>query len=150
MTCPSCQTPIPDASRFCPGCGAPASKGALSDVSASMTFPMRLLPGSALVGTALLLVSSDPAAQVNTEVLRKRIKQKGISFVLEGAHPHDVGEILGREGVCVRAGHHCTQPLMRRLGVTATNRASWAVHNTPADTDRLIEALGTVARVLQL
>jgi len=73
-----------------------------------------------------------------------------ISFVLEGAHPHDVGEILGREGVCVRAGHHCTQPLMRRLGVTATNRASWAVHNTPADTDRLIEALGTVARVLQL
>jgi len=73
-----------------------------------------------------------------------------ISFVLEGAHPHDVGEILGREGVCVRAGHHCTQPLMRRLGVTATNRASWAIHNTPADTDRLIEALGTVARVLQL
>ena len=73
-----------------------------------------------------------------------------ISFVLEGAHPHDVGEILGREGVCVRTGHHCTQPLMRRLGVTATNRASWASHNTPADTDRLIEALGTVARVLQL
>jgi cysteine desulfurase/selenocysteine lyase len=73
-----------------------------------------------------------------------------ISFVLPGAHPHDVGEILGREGVCVRTGHHCTQPLMRRLGVTATNRASYAVHNTPADTDRLIEALGTVVRVLQL
>jgi cysteine desulfurase/selenocysteine lyase len=73
-----------------------------------------------------------------------------ISFVFEGAHPHDVGEILGREGVCVRTGHHCTQPLMRRLGATATTRASYAVHNTTADTDRLIEALGTVARVLQL
>ena len=73
-----------------------------------------------------------------------------ISFVIDGAHPHDVGEILGREGVCVRTGHHCTQPLMRRLGATATTRASYAVHNTPADTDRLIEALGTVARVLQL
>lgn len=73
-----------------------------------------------------------------------------VSFVLEGAHPHDVGEILGREGVCVRTGHHCTQPLMRRLGATATTRASFAVHNTTADTDRLIEALGSVARVLQL
>jgi cysteine desulfurase/selenocysteine lyase len=73
-----------------------------------------------------------------------------ISFVFEGAHPHDVGEILGREGVCVRTGHHCTQPLMRRLGATATTRASYAVHNSTADTDRLIEALGTVARVLQL
>ncbi|HEY5430549.1 MAG TPA: SufS family cysteine desulfurase [Solirubrobacteraceae bacterium] len=73
-----------------------------------------------------------------------------ISFVLDGAHPHDVGEILGREGVCVRTGHHCAQPLMRRLGATATTRASYAVHNTVADTDRLIDALGTVARVLQL
>jgi cysteine desulfurase/selenocysteine lyase len=72
------------------------------------------------------------------------------SFVLEGAHPHDVGEILGREGVCVRTGHHCTQPLMRRLGATATTRASYAVHNSTHDTDRLIAALGTVARVLQL
>jgi cysteine desulfurase / selenocysteine lyase len=73
-----------------------------------------------------------------------------ISFELEGAHPHDVGEILGREGVCVRAGHHCTQPLMRRLGTSATTRASFAVHNTPADIERLIAGLGTVASVLQL
>ena len=73
-----------------------------------------------------------------------------VSFVLEGAHPHDVGEILGREGVCVRTGHHCAQPLMRRLGATATTRASFAVHNSTADTDRLIDGLATVARVLQL
>ncbi|MGA2009133.1 MAG: SufS family cysteine desulfurase [Solirubrobacteraceae bacterium] len=73
-----------------------------------------------------------------------------VSFVLDGAHPHDVGEILGREGVCVRAGHHCAQPLMRRLGTTATTRASYAIHNSAQDTDRLIDALGTVTRVLQL
>jgi cysteine desulfurase/selenocysteine lyase len=73
-----------------------------------------------------------------------------ISFVLEGVHPHDVGEILGRDGVCIRTGHHCAQPLMRRLGAHATNRASFGVFNTDADIDRLIESLGTVARVMQL
>ncbi len=73
-----------------------------------------------------------------------------ISFTLEGAHPHDVGEILGRTGVCVRAGHHCTQPLMRRLGVSATTRASFAVHNSTQDIDRLIDGLGQVRDTLQL
>jgi cysteine desulfurase/selenocysteine lyase len=73
-----------------------------------------------------------------------------VSFSLEGAHPHDVGEILGRDGICVRAGHHCAQPLMRRLGVSATTRASFAVHNSTADVERLVEGLGTVRRVLQL
>jgi cysteine desulfurase/selenocysteine lyase len=73
-----------------------------------------------------------------------------VSFALEGAHPHDVGEILGRDGVCVRTGHHCTQPLMRRLGVPATARASFAVHNTREDLDRLIAGLGEVRRVLQI
>jgi cysteine desulfurase/selenocysteine lyase len=73
-----------------------------------------------------------------------------ISFSLEGAHPHDVGEILGREGVCVRAGHHCAQPLMRRLGVAATTRASFAVHNSPADVEALVDGLERVRQVLQL
>jgi cysteine desulfurase/selenocysteine lyase len=77
------------------------------------------------------------------------VDQRGsvIAFNLDGVHPHDVAEILGREGVCVRAGHHCAQPLMRRLGVSATSRASFAVHSTPEDVDRLIEALGSVRRV---
>jgi cysteine desulfurase/selenocysteine lyase len=73
-----------------------------------------------------------------------------ISFSLEGAHPHDVGEILGRTGVCIRAGHHCTQPLMRRLGVSATTRASFAVHNSTEDIDRLIAGLGQVRETLRL
>ena len=70
-----------------------------------------------------------------------------VSFTLEGAHPHDIADILGSLGVCVRAGHHCTQPLMRRLGCTATARASFAVHNTSADVDRLIAALHEVQRI---
>jgi cysteine desulfurase/selenocysteine lyase len=73
-----------------------------------------------------------------------------VSFVLDGAHPHDIADILGRDGVCVRAGHHCAQPLMRRLGVQATTRASFAVHNSVADVDRLIEGLGRVRSTLRL
>ncbi len=73
-----------------------------------------------------------------------------VSFSLEGAHPHDVGEILGRAGVCVRAGHHCAQPLMRKLGVGATTRASFAVHNSLSDVDRLVEGLHEVRRVMRL
>ena len=73
-----------------------------------------------------------------------------VSFTLEGAHPHDIADILGGQGVCVRAGHHCAQPLMRRLGVPATTRASFAVHNSAGDIDRLIEGLGHVRRTLRL
>jgi cysteine desulfurase/selenocysteine lyase len=69
------------------------------------------------------------------------------AFSLDGIHPHDVAEILGREGVCVRAGHACAQPLMRRLGVSATTRASFAVHSTRDEVDRLIDGLGTVREV---
>jgi cysteine desulfurase/selenocysteine lyase len=69
------------------------------------------------------------------------------SFTLEGIHPHDVAEILGRYGVCVRAGHHCAQPLMRRLGTPASTRASFAVHTTRDDIDRLVEGLDRVKEV---
>jgi len=73
-----------------------------------------------------------------------------ISFALEGLHPHDVAELLGREGVCIRAGHHCAQPLMRHLGVPATARASFHVYNSRQDIDRLIESLHTARKVFQL
>jgi cysteine desulfurase/selenocysteine lyase len=70
-----------------------------------------------------------------------------VSFAVEGVHPHDVAEILGRQGVCVRAGHHCAQPLMRRLGVAATSRASFGVHNTHEDVDALVAGLAKVQEV---
>ncbi|MCW2957426.1 MAG: sufS [Solirubrobacterales bacterium] len=67
-----------------------------------------------------------------------------VSFHLDCAHPHDVAEILGRQGVCVRAGHHCAQPLMKRLGISASTRASFGVHNTHVDVDRMVDGLGRV------
>lgn len=63
------------------------------------------------------------------------------SFTIDGIHPHDVAELASRAGVCIRAGHHCAQPLMRCLGVGATARASVGVYNEPADIDALVEAL---------
>ena len=73
-----------------------------------------------------------------------------ISFELEGIHPHDLAEICDRGGVCIRAGHHCAQPLMRELGVSATARASFHVYSTTEDVDRLIESLHEARRVFAL
>jgi cysteine desulfurase / selenocysteine lyase len=70
-----------------------------------------------------------------------------ISFWIEGTHPHDVAQILDTEGVCVRAGHHCAQPLMRVLGVPATTRASFSVYNSGDDVDALVQALGKVRAI---
>jgi cysteine desulfurase/selenocysteine lyase len=69
------------------------------------------------------------------------------SFSLEGVHPHDTAEILARDGVCVRAGHHCAQPLMKAMGVHATTRASFALHSTREDVDALIDGLGAVREI---
>jgi cysteine desulfurase/selenocysteine lyase len=64
-----------------------------------------------------------------------------VSFDVAGVHPHDVAQVLDFEGVAIRAGHHCCQPLMRRLGVVATNRASFYLYSTPDDVDRLVAAV---------
>lgn len=69
------------------------------------------------------------------------------SFELDGMHPHDIATVLDAEGIAIRAGHHCAQPLMRRLGVPATTRASCYLYNLPSDLDRMIGGLGT-ARAL--
>ena len=70
-----------------------------------------------------------------------------VSFVLDDAHPHDVGTILDREGIAVRTGHHCAQPLMERFGVPATIRASFGLYNTREDVDALIAGLARVREV---
>jgi cysteine desulfurase/selenocysteine lyase len=71
-----------------------------------------------------------------------------VSFELKGVHPHDVAQILDWEGVAIRAGHHCCQPLMARLGVAATNRASFYLYTIPEEIDRLVEALHKVTKTL--
>jgi cysteine desulfurase / selenocysteine lyase len=102
-----------------------------------------------LVGETLARLAEVPGAQIHGP---RDAADRGalVSFTVDGAHPHDVGEILGRAGVCVRAGHHCAQPLMRKLGVSATTRASFAVHNSLADIDRLMTGLDSVRSILRL
>jgi cysteine desulfurase/selenocysteine lyase len=60
-----------------------------------------------------------------------------VSFTVAGVHPHDVAQVLDLDGIAVRAGHHCCQPLMRKLGVAATSRASFYLYNVPGEVDRL-------------
>jgi cysteine desulfurase / selenocysteine lyase len=70
-----------------------------------------------------------------------------VSFNMDGVHPHDVAQVLDWEGVAIRAGHHCCQPLMQRLGVAATNRASFYLYTVPEEIDRLAEGLHRVRKV---
>ncbi|HXG86836.1 MAG TPA: cysteine desulfurase [Vicinamibacterales bacterium] len=98
------------------------------DVLAYATARLREVPGTRIVGEA-----AD--------------KTGVLSFVIEGVHPHDVGTILDREGVAVRTGQHCAQPIMDRLCIAATIRASLAIYNTRADIDALITALHRVREV---
>jgi cysteine desulfurase/selenocysteine lyase len=72
-----------------------------------------------------------------------------ISFVLEGVHPHDAGTVLDQEGIAVRTGHHCAQPLMDRFGIPATTRASLAFYNTRGEIDALIHGLAKVKEIFR-
>jgi len=69
-----------------------------------------------------------------------------ISFVVDNIHPHDLGTFLDYEGIAIRTGHHCTQPLMHRFNIPATSRASFAMYNTKAEIDKFISALKTVIK----
>jgi cysteine desulfurase/selenocysteine lyase len=71
------------------------------------------------------------------------------SFLIDGVHPHDIGTILDQSGVAIRAGHHCAQPLMHRLGVPATARASFGLYNTFDDVDALADGLQVVLELFR-
>ena len=98
------------------------------DLLAYGTSALRAVPGVRMIGTA---------AQ----------KASILSFIMEDVHPHDIGTILDQEGVAIRTGHHCTQPLMDRLCVPATARASLALYNTKEEIDALVGALGRVREI---
>lgn len=87
------------------------------------------IPGLAIIGTA-------------------RKKAAVLSFVMKGIHPHDIGTILDSEGIAIRTGHHCAQPVMARFGIPATARASFAFYNTKDEIDALVKALGHVREVI--
>lgn len=93
---------------------------------------------AALLAEAVLRLGEIPGLRI----IAGGEQQTGVlSFVLDGVHPHDVGAVLDAEGVAIRAGHHCAQPLMKRLGVTATARVSFGLYNTSEDIERLAAAL---------
>jgi cysteine desulfurase / selenocysteine lyase len=70
-----------------------------------------------------------------------------LSFVMEGIHPHDIGTILDQQGIAIRTGHHCAQPVMQRFGIPATARASFAMYNTREEVDALVRGLNKVREV---
>ncbi|HQR18642.1 MAG TPA: aminotransferase class V-fold PLP-dependent enzyme, partial [Gemmatimonadales bacterium] len=92
------------------------------ELLAYATERVQAVPGVRLVGTA-------------------RSKAGVLAFTLEGVHPHDLGTILDADGVAIRAGHHCAQPVMERFGVNATARASFAFYNTLEEVDVLVRGL---------
>ncbi|MEB0135735.1 cysteine desulfurase [Actimicrobium sp. CCC2.4] len=92
------------------------------------TAQMQQLPGVRIVGTAAH-------------------KAAVLSFVIDGVHPHDIGTLLNEDGIAVRTGHHCAQPVMQRLGLPATSRASFAFYNTMAEVDALIAGIRAVQKV---
>jgi cysteine desulfurase/selenocysteine lyase len=92
------------------------------------TQALESIPGVRLIGTA-------------------REKAGVLSFVMEGVHPHDVGTVLDQEGIAVRTGHHCAQPVMDRFRVPATSRASFGLYNSRAEIDRLVEGIGRVKEI---
>ena len=98
------------------------------DLLSYATDRLRAIEGIRLIGTA-------------------REKAAVLGFVIDGVHPHDIGTILDDQGIAIRAGHHCAQPVMDRYGVPATARASFAFYNTHAEVDALAEGLLTVKKV---
>jgi cysteine desulfurase/selenocysteine lyase len=101
-----------------------------NEVLAYATAALRSVPGLRIIGTA---------------------EQKGgiLSFLLEGAHAHDIGTILDTQGIAVRAGHHCTMPVMQHYGIPGTARASFALYNTKEDVDALVAGLAKVREVFE-
>ena len=117
------------ATDFVRGIGFDAIGRQESAVLAYGTARLQTVPGLQLIGTA-------------------RRKASVLSFVMDGCHPHDIGTIVDREGVAIRTGHHCAQPVMDRYGIPATARASLAMYNTTEDIDALVGALGRVRALL--
>jgi cysteine desulfurase/selenocysteine lyase len=98
------------------------------DLLAYATEKLSAIPGVRLIGTA-------------------KNKASVLSFVMEGIHPHDIGTILDQEGIAVRTGHHCAQPVMERFGIDATARASLGLYNTREEIDTLVRGIEKVQEV---
>jgi cysteine desulfurase/selenocysteine lyase len=99
---------------------------------------------------ALLHYATDALLSIQGLKIIGNAKEKVsvISFAIEGLHHQDIGIILDQQGIAIRTGHHCTQPLMQRLGIQGTSRASFAVYNTKEEIDKLVIGLERVKKML--
>jgi len=117
-----------EALRYVEGVGHERSAAWENGLLGLATERVREVPGLRIIGTA-------------------RRKAGVLSFTMDGIHPHDIGTILDGEGVAIRAGHHCAQPVMQRFGLTATARASFAMYNTREEVDTLVRGLHRARKV---
>ena len=115
--------------RYLEAIGLPSAQHHEAGLLSQAVAGLKEIPGLRLIGAG-----PGPRASV-------------VSFVLDGIHPHDAGTILDQEGIAVRGGHHCAQPLMRRYGVAGTIRASFSLYNTPAEVEALLRGLHRVREV---
>jgi cysteine desulfurase/selenocysteine lyase len=129
--------------------GTPNIEGAIGFAAA-----LHYLQGLGLESVAtheanLLTEATEAVLEVSGIRLVGTAKDKAsvLSFVMEGVHPHDIGTILDTEGIAVRAGHHCAQPVMARYGVSATVRASFGLYNSEQEIDALVAGLRKVREV---
>ena len=120
--------------------------GIAIDYVSSIGFEAMVSHEQALLSYATPMLVAVPGLRI---VGNAREKTGILSFVLEGVHPHDIGTILDGEGVAIRAGHHCTMPLMERFGVPATVRASFALYNTRQEVDALVAAVHKAQEVFK-
>jgi cysteine desulfurase/selenocysteine lyase len=127
-----------------PNIGGAVGLGAAIDYLAALGLTGAAAHERTLLAYATERLSAIPGLRI---VGTARQKAGALSFVVDGVHPHDIGTILDAEGVAIRAGHHCCQPLMKRLGLEATARASLAFYNPTDDIDALVAALARVGEV---
>jgi cysteine desulfurase / selenocysteine lyase len=121
--------------------------GAAVDYLATLDRPAVAAHEAELLAYASARILSVPGARI---VGTAADKAPVVSFVMNGVHPHDIATVLDAENICIRAGHHCAQPLMQRMGVAATARASFAFYNTVEEVDALVDGLVRVRAVLGL
>lgn len=120
-------------------------------LAAAVTYLAALGPGAVLAHERALVADTIArlTALSGVTVYGPEVEARSgvVSFTVDGVHPHDLATVLDERGVCIRAGHHCAQPLMRRLGEPATARASFWVYSTPADVDALVDGVRAAQRI---
>jgi cysteine desulfurase/selenocysteine lyase len=129
-----------------PPIAAAITLGAAADYIASIGFERIHAHETGLLDYATDQVNRLPGVRIIGTAEKKAAV---LSFVVDGVHPHDVGTLLNEDGVAIRTGHHCAQPIMKRFGIPATSRASFAFYNTHAEVDALVAGIRKVQKVFK-